>query len=570
MSTQFTPSDVADFPEPTDSDAFTRAAGKQLLLIFVAGFAAIGAVMVALAHITEMGDAARAVDPVAQSITLSLSTEPPQLDSTKSTDTTSFMILGHVMEGLLRYDARNRLGAGVAQDWDVRPDGATFWLRRDARWSDGQPVTAHDFAFAWKLAVDPANASQYSFIFYMIKNARAINEGRLGVDTLGVRAVDDHTLTVEFERPTAYFDKLMAFGTFMPVREDFYRKTQGRYGADADELLYNGPFKIARWVHGASIRLEKNEHYWNRDAIRLNVIDMAYITNDANASLNLFKDGKIALAGLDADTLQNALENRWKIRKFSDGSVFYLELNHRPGRLTANFHLRKALQLAFDPGELVYKVIKVPGNIPGESLFPVWLRGVNGLFRQEYPPPPHRMDVDRAREHLAAAKNVLGLEDIPPLVLLVGDSPVSRKQAEYVQDLYRRTLGLEIKIDAQIFKQRLAKMTSGEFDMVAAGWGPDYDDPLTFGDLFASWNKNNRGEYSNPALDRWVRVAEGTLDPKTRMEAFASIQRIIHDDAVIIPNYERVGVYVTHPQLEGLTRRVVGHDPDYTYAWVKP
>ncbi|MCZ6871508.1 MAG: peptide ABC transporter substrate-binding protein [Gammaproteobacteria bacterium] len=568
MSTQFTRTEVADHPG-SDSDSFTRAAGKQLLLIFIAGFVSIGLVMVALARLTDMGDSARAVDPVAQSITLSLGTEPPQLDSTKSTDATSFLILGHVMEGLLRYDMHNRLVAGVAERWNVRADGATFWLRDDARWSDGEPVTAEDFVYAWKLAVNPSTASQYSFIFYMIRNARAINEGELPVESLGVRAIDARTLEVEFERPTAYFDKLMAFGTFMPVRQDFYEQTQGRYGADADELLYNGAFTIAEWVHGASIRLEKNEHYWDRDAIRLNVIDMAYITNDTNASLNLFKDGKIASAGLSADTLQNALENHWKIQKFSDGAVFYLELNHRPERLTHNYHLRKALQLAFDPGELVYKVIRVPGNIPGESLFPVWLKGVKGRFRQEYPATPHRVEPARAREHLEIAKDELGVAQIPPLVLLVGDSPDSQKQAEYVQDLYRRTLGLEIKIDRQIFKQRLAKMTSGEFDMVAAGWGPDYDDPLTFGDLFASWNKNNRGEYSNPELDRWVRVAEASLDPETRMEAFAEIQRIIYADAVIIPNYERVGVYVTHPQLEGVTRRVVGHDPDYTYAWVK-
>lgn len=570
MSTQLTSGEVADFPQAGSSDAFTRAAGRQLLLLFLAGIASLGIVMVALAHLTEMSDTAKAVDPVAQSITLALSEEPPQLDSTKSTDTTSFMILGHVMEGLLRYDASNHLVAGVAERWEVRPDGATFWLRHNARWSDGEPVTAHDFVYAWRLAVDPANASEYSFIFYMIKNARAINEGHLPVETMGVHAVDDYTLEVEFERPTAYFEKLMAFGTFMPVRQDFYEATHGRYGADANELLYNGPFKITRWVHGASIRLEKNEQYWNRDAIRLNVIDMPYITTDANATLNLFKDGKIARAGLNADTLENALENRWKIQKFSDGAVFYLEFNHRPGRLTRNRHLRKAMQLAFDPGELVYKVIKVPGNIPGESLFPVWLKGIHGRFRQEYPPPPHHQDISRAREQLQAAKRELHLDEIPPLVLLVGDSPVSNKEAEYLQDLYRRTLGLDIKIDKQIFKQRLAKMTAGDFDMVAAGWGPDYDDPLTFGDLFASWNKNNRGEYSNPTLDHWVRVAENTLDEKARMHAFSEIQRIIYDDAVIIPQYERVGIYVTNPHLEGVTRRVVGHDPDFTYAWVEP
>ena len=126
-----------------------------------------------------------------------------------------------------------------------------------------------------------------------------------------------------------------------------------------------------------------------------------------------------------------------------------------------------------------------------------------------------------------------------------------------------------MKIDKQIFKQRLAKMTAGEFDMVAAGWGPDYDDPLTFGDLFSSWNKNNRGMYSNPELDRQVRIAQSSLDPKARMDAFGAIQKIVQDDVVIIPSYERGLVYVRDPRLNGIVRRVVGADPDYTNAYIE-
>ncbi len=264
-----------------------------------------------------------------------------------------------------------------------------------------------------------------------------------------------------------------------------------------------------------------------RDRIKLNVIDLPYVTSDPNAVLNLYKDGKIAAAGLNADTLDNALENDWPINRFNDGSVFYIEFNHRPGRVTANVNLRKALQLVSDPGELVYKVMKLPGNLPGVSLFPAWLPGVNGLFRVEYPPEPLRVDVAEARRYLATAKQELGVDALPPLVLLTGDDPASNTQAEYFQNVFKRTLDIDVKIDKQIFKQRLAKMTAGEFDMVSAGWGPDYDDPLTFGDLFSSWNKNNRGLYSNPELDRLVRIAQSSLDPKTRMDAFGGIQKIL-------------------------------------------
>ena len=216
----------------------------------------------------------------------------------------------------------------------------------------------------------------------------------------------------------------------------------------------------------------------------------------------------------------------------------------------------------------MYKVIKLPGNTPGESLFPVWLKGVNGYFRQEYPAPEHRVDIARAHDYLTRARQELGLDPLPPLIFLSGDNPAANKQSEYFQEVFASRLGLEVKIDRQIFKQRLAKMTAGEFDMVLAGWGPDYADPLTFGDLFASWNKNNRGAYVNPELDAWVEVAQSSLVPEERMQAFDEIQKIIYDDAVILPNYERGSVFVRNPRLKGVVRRAVGTDPDYTGAYI--
>ncbi len=557
----------------TTEDSFNKSAIKQLALFALAALLGLAGLMWVLnlaANLTGSSSGSDgAVDVANNAITVMLRQEPPQLNSTLSTDQVSGVVLGHVIEGLLRYDQNNQLAPGMAERWLVEDDGATFWIRQDARWSDGSPVTAHDFVFAWRLGVDPANASEYAFILYPIKNAESINRGDdLPLDALGVRAIDDKTLEVTFERPIAFFDKLTAFSTYSPVPQDFYEATGGRYGADADQLLYNGPFAISSWVHGASLRLDKNPYYWDKDRIRLDTINVGYILSDTNATLNLFKDDKIALTSLTAENLPNALEQRWHINRFMDGSVFFLEFNHRDERLTRNLNLRKAMLLAQDPAELVYKVIKIPGYLPGESLFPVFLAGVHGKFRDEYPAPEHRMNVTQARIHLDKAQRELGLTEWPPLVMLTGDNPVSNIQSEYFQAVFKKNLGLDIKIDRQIFKQRLAKMTSGDFDMVLAGWGPDYNDALTFGDLFASWNLNNRGRYDSPDYDRMVRIAQSSLDPTVRMEAFAEMQRIIYDDAVIITNYERGQAYVTHPHVKGIIRRVVGADTDYTYAYI--
>jgi oligopeptide transport system substrate-binding protein len=552
---------------------FDRAARRQLGLL---GLAAIGffvALMLALswaAGLTGSGErAARAVDPATRTVTAVLREEPPQLNSMLATDQISGMVLGHVMEGLLRYDAQGHLVAGVAEHWSQQDLTITFRLRADARWSDGRPVTAHDFVFAWRTALDPANASEYAFILFPILNATAINQGSLPVTELGATAVDDRTLTVQLERPTAYFDKLVAFTTYYPVRQDFYEATAARYGADAHTLLYNGPFVISRWIHGAQLRLEQNPHYWDRANIQLDVIDFPYMTDDPNTVVNLFKDGQVAFANLSEQSLGDALRERWHIRRFMDGSVYFMDFNHRPERVTRNRNLRLAIALSLDADELVNKVIKLPGYLPARSIFPVWLPGVERAFREEFPAPVRPRDPEGARRHLALALQELGLERLPPLMLLTSDTPVSGKQAEYYQAVLRDTLGIEIRIDKQIFKQRLAKMSAGEFDLVLAGWGPDFADPLTFGDLFSSWNLNNRGRYASAAVDHQVRIAQDSLDPATRMAAFGAIQQILFDDVTVLPEYERGAVYVVDPRLQGLVRRVVGPDPDFTRAWIE-
>ncbi|MDC0238619.1 peptide ABC transporter substrate-binding protein [Gammaproteobacteria bacterium] len=388
---------------PANQGNFRRTAGRQIMYLGLASLLGFGSLMWFLASLS--GDvSSTALDEVAGSVSLALSEEPPQLDSSRATDTVSGEILGHVMEGLLRYDEFNRIVPGVAERWEIGATTATFWLRNDALWSDGTQVTAHDFVFAWKTALDPQTASEYAFILYPIKNAEAINNGQLDTATLGATALNDNTLLVHLERPVAYFDSLLVFPTYFPIKQSFYADRQGRYGADASDLLYNGPFLIEKWIHGSQLRMVRNPHYWAQNRIRLNVIDYAYITSDVNATLNLFKDGKIAIAGLNSENLDDALQRRWKLERFNEGCVGYISFNHRSERLTRNRHLRKAMQLTMDTNELVYKVIAMPGNLPGVSFFPVWLKGVENQFRQEFPAPTTQVDIDRARLYLAQAK----------------------------------------------------------------------------------------------------------------------------------------------------------------------
>ena len=559
---------------PTGAEkGFNRSASRQLAVYGVYAVLAFTLLMFALNFAagltsTQVGGVAGAVDVENNEITAYIRQDPPQLTPTGAADAISGIVLGHVMEGLLRYDEHGDIAPGLAQSWELSGNRAIFHIRDNARWSNGEPITAHDFEFAWKTTLDPATASQYAFILYAIKNAAAVNAGEMPVSEAGVRALDDHTLEVLLEQPIAYFDKMVAFTTYFPINEDFFRSTNGRYAADADTMIYSGPFKLTSWLRGASLRVEKNPYYWDRDRIRLDAINFAYVTEDTNTLLNLFKDGRIVQVDLTAEMLEGAMQQGWILDRFMDGSVFFIDFNHRPGRVTGNLNLRKAMQLAQDGNELVDRVIKLPGYLPAKSLFPVWLKGVEKTFQEEYPPPVAEYNVALAREYLEKAKQELGVSEIPPLVMLADTSPVATISAQYYQQVFRKNLGLELVIDQQIFGQRLAKMEAGEFDIVLSGWGPDYNDPLTFGDYYASWNLNNRGRYLNPELDAQVRIGQSSLDPRERMDAFGRIQQILFDEAVFIGNYERGRLYATDPRVKGILRRAIGAESDYTSAYI--
>jgi oligopeptide transport system substrate-binding protein len=509
-----------------------------------------------------------AVDYERQSVALAMTSEPPNLDSAKSSDQVSHFVLSHINEGLLQYDVQEQLIGGVAKRWELSETHARFWLRDNAKWSDGKALTAADFVYAWRRAVDPATASSYAYILFPVKNAQAINRGEKPPHSLGIRAVNAHEIIVELEKPCAYFLSLTAFVTYFPQRQDFVEKLGRNYAAEAGNLLFNGPYTLDKWVHGAALMMRRNPYYWRQQDKQLRQIAIEHVTSDLTAQLNLFKNNEIALADLDADTLGAALQGRLPIQRYLSGSFYFLRFNFRDGRVTANHTLRQAIQAVVDSDSYVNKVVGQPGILPGRSLFPMTVKGSEGLLREEYPAPQLEINLDRARSLLAQAKKELQVDVIPPLVLLCTELPATLRQAEYLQNLLKITLGLELRIDRQIAKQRFARERAGEFDLVLSGWGPDYDDAMTFADLFASWNKNNRGAYANAEYDHWVEVAQNSVDAKVRAAAFSRLQQIIFTDVVILPLYESAITYVVHPQLQGAARMRFSGDLNLRFAWI--
>ncbi|WDE96630.1 peptide ABC transporter substrate-binding protein [Lentisphaera profundi] len=503
------------------------------------------------------------VDFEKRSISYSLSQEPPTLSSIGPVSSVAFTVQAHVFEGLMRMDENKKLVGGVADSWEIKKDSALFKIRKNAKWSDGSAVTAHDFVYAWQIASSPKN--EYNFIMAPIKNASAIAKGELSPDKLGIKALDDYTLSIDFAYPCAYFPTLTTFVTFMPMKQSFHEQFPGReYASDADKILYNGPFTISRWTKETQIELSKNIHYWNKDNIWLNEIKMPII-DQPRTVLNMFLSSDLCMASLDADNIKSALKNHIPIKAHNSGYVTYIEFNQRPGRLTTNKKLRQAIALVTSSSDLVNKVIGIPGNFPAQSLFPSWLPGAEQELYREHNFIPQETNYEKAKALIQQARQELKLEKIK-LTYLVTDSPGSIKTAEYIQFQLKHRLDIDLAIDIQTFKLRIEKSNRGDFDLVGGGWGPDYYDPMTFGDLFTSWNNNNRGRFKNEAYDQLVREANESIDPKLRSLNFLKMHQILLEEVPIHPLVERGSVYISDPRLKNVLRVISGGDPNFIYA----
>lgn len=517
----------------------------------------------------SLAHAESGVDAEQQLIRIALASEPPSLSSLTTQDQFGSFILGHVKEGLLRYDRTGQLEGGVAEAWER--DGLVwrFTLRADARWHDGQPVRAQDFVTAWRQVLVPKTGAPNAHLLYPIAGAKAINLEGAPVDTLGTRALTDHLLEVELAEPCAYFLELTAYATYLPVRADYLEKYGEKYAAEWNFQAYNGAFLMDSWVHGARLGMTRNPFYWEADSIRLSGIRIDHMTADPLAVMNLFSDGAIAITDIGVDSLDLALRRGLPLFQYPVANLFYLRFNFSENRWTRDQDLRKAIQLALNPEELVSKVIALPGFTPAKSLFPSYLQSQGLSLREHFPPPLPTPDLVRAKWHRDQFLKRHKLPSLPPITLLTSESPGAAKQAEYLQNILKLALDLDLRLDKQIFKQRLARENQGLFDIAMAGWGPDYNDPMTFADLFASWNPNNRGRYRSEAYDQWLHVAQTTADRFERLNAFGQMQARLHEDVALLPLYENALIYVKHPRLHGVIRSRFGADPLFHHAWVE-
>lgn len=491
-----------------------------------------------------------------QVLNLVLSSDIPSMNSALATDLVSFEMYENVMEGLYRLDKDTKPVPALAEGDPKETDGGKTWtikLRKDAKWSNGDPVTANDFVYAWRNVVDPKTASEYAFIMYDIENAQEINKGEKKPEELGVKAIDDNTLEIKLKNNQPYFKGLLAFGTYKPKNEKFAKKLGDKYGIDAKSTLYNGPFKIAEWKTEESVKLVKNDKYWDKDKVKLDEINFKVI-KDAQTGLNLYETGKVDSVGVSAENVEKYKSNKdFKTELSAAQSFFRISYKGDHKKELSNKDLRLALAKSIDKDKYVKNNLN-NGSVASNQLTPKDVyKGPDGSDFSEIAGGENlKFDRESAKENWKKAKAALGVDKLE-LELLTVDIDTAKRDAEYFKEQLESNLdGLTIKIKQQPFKQKLDLERKGQYDISYGNWFPDYADPMTFLDLFLS-TETNTG-YNNPAYDKLIEDAKGPLlkDPEARWKALGEASTMLLDDAALIPVIQRGSAYMDKPYVKGV------------------
>jgi oligopeptide transport system substrate-binding protein len=486
----------------------------------------------------------------AQVLHRQLEAEPETLDPPKSTSVYDAAVEADLFEGLVILGSGETILPGAAESWELAPDGVTytFHLRKDARWSNGEPLTAQDFVYAWRRVVDPATAAGDLDPVGELVNAREINSGKItDLTKLGVEAVDDHTLRAVTATPVQTFVKQCSYRFAYPV----HQVTLERWGSawtKPGHIVSNGPFVMKSWVPQSAIVLTRNPTYWNASAIKLDEVDHVVVTTDAT-SLKLFRAGELDFIRAPTKEVPGLLSSHDPaLRTGRDNNMSYLFFNMKQGVLAEDHRLRETLALVFDPTVITDKVMR-RGQQPAYSWVPPT---VLDYTRQEpsYVQMSMPKRIDRARELYAEA----GYGPDHPLHLTVnyGTFEDTKTLLLVAAQMWKQALGVEVQLENEEFQIFLERARRGDFQLGALAWRGGLRDADSFLQIWESDKVNfNDAHYANPKVDALLKAASATFDPGERRELYQRTERLIIDDVPGIPIEFRAVNALVNPRLEG-------------------
>lgn len=495
---------------------------------------------------------------VEQKIVYNLGTEPDAIDPARSTSVGAGTVGIACFEGLTRITTQNAPGPGVAKDWEISDDGLvyTFKLRKDAKWSDGGKVTANDFDYSWRRVLDPNLASEYANQLFYVKNAQDYFEGKASKEDIGIKVIDEYTFEVTLEAPCPYFLELCAFHTLMPVKKDVVEKDPDKWFTDPATFIGNGPFKMVKWVHNDSMEFVKNEHYWNSKNVKLEKMKWVMVI-DEQAALAAWEGGAIdfldTVPGIEAPRLLK----EGKLTMSPKLGTYYIKFNTTKAPLN-DPKVRQALTLALNRQEIIDAVLRTGEKI-ATAYVPFGIADADSSkdFRVvggDYFP---NQDIEKAKQLLAEAGYPDG-KGFPEITYLFNTNESHKKIAEALQDMWKRYLGIEIKIANQEWKVFLDTLDNLNFDFARSGWIGDYIDPMTFLDMYVTNDGNNDTGWSNAEYDSLIKKAKLEPNQEKRMEYMHQAETILIKDMPIGPIYFYVNKSLIKPNIKGIFRTPLG------------
>jgi len=482
------------------------------------------------------------------------------LDSSLALDGPSLNALNSVMEGLYMPNEKGEYVPAAALSYKVSTDGKVYtFTLRDAKYSNGDPVTAKDFVFAMKRAVDPNTKAQFAYDLYDIENAKDINQGKLSVDKLGVTALDDKTLQIKLERPIPYFIQLTSLPMFFPLNEKFVKEQGSKYGLEANTTLYNGPYVVSKWDHEAGFTMTKNPQYYDKKNVHVNKIDVK-IMKETTTAVNLYETGELDQAIIDSNVIDRYKGNK-ELNKLAMPIVSYISFNQKNPFL-ANLKVRKAIANGFNKEDISTTLLN-DGSIPTDRIIPKGLvknsKGVDFVSSTSH---PSTVSLEEAQSLFKEALSESG-KSKATISLLVSDNNTSRKIGEYLKSQLETNLkGLTVNIVVQPAQQKFELRQQGNYDLSLDTWGADYPDPTTYLELFTSKSALNVLNYKNAQYDEFVQKANTiSLQNETeRTQLLHNAEDLLLDDAAIAPVYQAGYVYLQKSNVKNIkVRPFVGY-----------
>ena len=511
------------------------------------------------------------------------------LDSAKCTDSASFEVIADCIDGLMQLDADGKPIPAIAESFDVSADGKTYTFHlRDAKWSNGEPVTANDFVFAWRRHCQTAD--KYAYIMgntvACVKNADAVTKGA-DPTTLGVSAPDPKTFVVELDAPVSFFPSLMSFPTFYPINEKFYKSLdeKGSYGTTPETFLSNGAFVLSDYLPGAAnIQLKKNADYWNADAVKLEDWQYQVVTSSDNA-LTAFKNGTLNVVGISGSQIESVKKDTdlmKNLHSIPSGSLSYISFNqdakNNHGGALANVNLRLAISNAIDRESLANNFV-ANGSKATYTAIPIHFapNAKTGKYfaeNQQQFAEYVGFNVDKARDWLNAAKAELGKDTFELELIYANDSGNTVvKVAQAIKSQIEENLpGVTLKLQPMPKAEYFDKLTTNSFDVAISSWVPDYDDPMTFFTLWTTAGSEICEHWSNADYDKIIDdCTTGALaaDYDARWLAMYDAERILLENAVIAPLYTGSNATLIGSNVSGLEFHVAGVNRVFKSAQVK-